>query len=133
MAIVTRFSISVDGYVTTPGGWPVLTADPTFVSGRSHGFPEFQKRCEAVVMGRTTFEPALTSPRWPWPDLDVFVLGSNVATEGAQAPIGPTAIRSGWSRRCGPQTGAGTFTSWAARGRSRRSGRSAPSTSSACS
>ena len=27
-------------------------------------------------MGRTTFEPALTNDRWPWPNLDVFVLGS---------------------------------------------------------
>jgi dihydrofolate reductase len=26
-------------------------------------------------MGRTTFEPAVNSDRWPWPDLDVFVLG----------------------------------------------------------
>ena len=27
-------------------------------------------------MGRTTFEPALTNVRWPWPNLNVFVLGS---------------------------------------------------------
>ncbi|HWK18292.1 MAG TPA: hypothetical protein VNR66_12640 [Solirubrobacteraceae bacterium] len=27
-------------------------------------------------MGRTTFEPALGADRWPWPDLDVFVLAS---------------------------------------------------------
>jgi dihydrofolate reductase len=27
-------------------------------------------------MGRTTFEPALNNDRWPWPNLDVFVLGS---------------------------------------------------------
>jgi dihydrofolate reductase len=87
MEIVTRLSISVDGYVTTPAGWPVLTADPAFVSGQSHGFPEFQKRCEAVLMGRTTFEPALGNDRWPWPDLDVFVLGSDVSTEGAPVPI----------------------------------------------
>jgi dihydrofolate reductase len=28
-------------------------------------------------MGRTTFEPALEADRWPWPKLDVFVLGSH--------------------------------------------------------
>ena len=28
-------------------------------------------------MGRTTFEPAIGADRWPWPDLDVFVLGSH--------------------------------------------------------
>jgi len=63
--------------VTTPGGWPAQTADPAFVSGQSHGIPEFLAGCEAAVMGRTTFEPALTNDRWPWPALDVFVLGSH--------------------------------------------------------
>jgi dihydrofolate reductase len=28
-------------------------------------------------MGRTTFEPAIAAERWPWPGLDVFVLGSH--------------------------------------------------------
>jgi dihydrofolate reductase len=28
-------------------------------------------------MGRTTFEPALAADRWPWPSLQVFVLGSH--------------------------------------------------------
>ncbi len=87
MEIRTRFSISADGYVTTPSGWPALVADPAFVSGKSHGWPEFQARCEAVVMGRKTFEPALSAERWPWPDLDVFVLGSDVPTDGAPVPI----------------------------------------------
>ena len=27
-------------------------------------------------MGRTTFEPALTAPFWPWGDVPVYVLGS---------------------------------------------------------
>jgi dihydrofolate reductase len=87
MQIRTRFSISADGYVTTPDGWPPLLADPSFVSGKSHGWPEFQAQCEAVVMGRTTFEPALGAERWPWPDLDVFVLGSDVPTNQAPVPI----------------------------------------------
>lgn len=77
MNIRTRLSMSADGYVTTPDDWPALIADPAFVSGQSHGFPEFQASCEAVLMGRTTFEPAITSDRWPWPNLDVFVLGSH--------------------------------------------------------
>jgi dihydrofolate reductase len=77
MKIRTRMSMSADGYVTTPTGWPSLTADPTFVPGESHGFPEFIQSCEAALMGRTTFEPALESERWPWPTLNVFVLGSH--------------------------------------------------------
>jgi dihydrofolate reductase len=61
--------------------------DRQFVSGQSHGFPEFQDRCEAVLMGRTTFEPALTNDRWPWPNPEVFVLGSDVPTDGAPVSI----------------------------------------------
>jgi dihydrofolate reductase len=75
--IVTRMCISADGYVSTPDGRPAQLADPTFVPGQSHGFPAFQKTCDAVLMGRMTFEPALRAGRWPWPDLDVFVLGSH--------------------------------------------------------
>jgi dihydrofolate reductase len=77
MQIRTRMCMSADGYVTTPDGWPVQLADPVFSPGRSYGFPEFQKRCDAVLMGRTTFEPAIGAERWPWPGLDVFVLGSH--------------------------------------------------------
>jgi dihydrofolate reductase len=87
MEIRTRLSISADGYVATQDGWPPLVRDPQFVSGQSHGFPAFQERCEAVLMGRTTFEPALGNNRWPWPGLDVFVLGRDVPTEGAPVPI----------------------------------------------
>jgi dihydrofolate reductase len=76
MEIRTRLCTSLDGYVTTPDGWPVQLADPGFVPGRSYGFPEFQGRCDAALMGRTTFEPALAAERWPWPNLDVFVVGS---------------------------------------------------------
>jgi dihydrofolate reductase len=53
-----------------------LTADPAFVSGESHGIREFLEDCEAALLGRTTFEPALTNERWPWPTLNVFVLTS---------------------------------------------------------
>jgi dihydrofolate reductase len=74
--IRARLSMSADGYVTTPGGWPAMTADPAFVSGQSHGIREFLENCEAALMGRSTFEPALTNERWPWPSLNVFVLAS---------------------------------------------------------
>lgn len=77
MKIRARMSMSADGYVTTPTGWPALTADPSFVSGESHGINEFLSTCEAALMGRTTFEPALGNDRWPWPALDVFVLASH--------------------------------------------------------
>jgi dihydrofolate reductase len=76
MRIRARMSMSADGYITTPSGWPALTADPAFVSGQSHGIQDFLATCEAALMGRTTFEPALANERWPWPTLNVFVLAS---------------------------------------------------------
>jgi hypothetical protein len=54
-------SMSADGFVTTPDGWPAQLADPAFVSGESHGIREFLEGVEAALMGRTTFEPALTN------------------------------------------------------------------------
>ena len=77
MKIRARLCMSADGYVTTSNGWPPQTADPAFVPGQSHGIPEFLEPCEGALMGRTTFEPALSNDRWPWPDLNVFVLASH--------------------------------------------------------
>jgi dihydrofolate reductase len=77
MQIIARMSMSADGYVTTPSGWPAQLADPAFASGKSHGIQEFLDGKEAALMGRTTFEPALSADRWPWPRLKVFVLGSH--------------------------------------------------------
>jgi hypothetical protein len=53
MQIRARMSMSADGYVTTPSGWPALTADPAFVSGQSHGIREFLEGREAALMGLT--------------------------------------------------------------------------------
>src|SRR5437867_2271444 len=76
MKIISRLATSIDGYVTTPDGWPAPTADPAFAPGSSHGIQEFLKDKEAALMGAATFALALPVTRWPWPDLDVFVLGS---------------------------------------------------------
>ena len=63
MQIRTRMSMSPDGYLTRPGGWPALTADPSFVPGESHGIREFLEGTEAALIGRVTFEPALNNDR----------------------------------------------------------------------
>jgi hypothetical protein len=64
MQIRARMCMSADGYVTTADGWPAQHADPAFAAGTSHGIVEFLDGCEAALMGRTTFEPALTADRW---------------------------------------------------------------------
>jgi dihydrofolate reductase len=76
MQILSRLCMTADGYLTTPDGIPPQVIDPVHGPG-SHGIAEFIVDCEAVLMGRTTFEPALSADRWPWPDLKVFVLGSH--------------------------------------------------------
>jgi dihydrofolate reductase len=76
MQIRARLCMSADGYVSTPDGWPAQLADPDW-DPEAYGFVELQAGCDAVLMGRTTFEPALTADDWPWADVDVFVLGSH--------------------------------------------------------
>jgi dihydrofolate reductase len=78
MQILARQCVTADGYITTPDGWPPQVIDPAHGPG-SHGISDFITGCEAVLMGRTTFEPALTADPWPWPDLKVHVLGSHRA------------------------------------------------------
>jgi dihydrofolate reductase len=80
MRIRTRMCMSVDGYVSTQDGWPAQLADPSWDPER-YGFVDFQASCDAVLMGRTTFEPALTAGAWPWEGVDVFVLGSQRPTD----------------------------------------------------
>jgi dihydrofolate reductase len=76
MKILTRTCSSLDGCVTTADGRPVQLAFSGWDAG-ALGFYELQARCGAVLMGRTTFEPALSAPSWPWGDLPVYVLGSH--------------------------------------------------------
>lgn len=77
MLIRSRMGVSVDGFVATPDGMPAMLAMPGFDPGVSHGFPEFIEGCDAVVMGRSTFLPALGAPSWPWPGKQVYVLTSS--------------------------------------------------------
>jgi len=76
MKIRARIAVSVDGYVSSSDGRPVLLQMPGFVPGESHGHAEFIAGCDAVVMGRSSFEPALGAPSWPWPGKQVYVLTS---------------------------------------------------------
>ena len=76
MKIVTRMCTSLDGCVTTADGLPIQLAFPAWDAG-ALGFYELQERCDAVLMGRSTFEPALGAPVWPWGDLAVYVLSSH--------------------------------------------------------
>lgn len=80
MRILTRMCTSLDGFVTTPDGRPVQVDYPAW-DPEELGFYELQSLCGAVLMGRTTFEPALYAPFWPWGDLPVYVLGSQLRSD----------------------------------------------------
>jgi dihydrofolate reductase len=75
MHIRANFFVTLDGKVSGPDGLPVQLLLPGFTGADSYGLPDFLSNCEAVVMGRTTFLPALAAPRWPWTQ-PVFVLTS---------------------------------------------------------
>lgn len=87
MRIRTHIAVSVDGFIATPDGLPTILTAPDFESGVSHGLPDFIAGCGAVVMGRNTFEPAVGSSHWPWPDLRVFVLTSRPLPEGTPSHV----------------------------------------------
>jgi dihydrofolate reductase len=88
MRIKARMGISIDGFVATPDGMPALIRAQDFVSGQSHGYPEFIEGVDAVLMGRETFLPAIGSPEyWPWPGLKVFVLTSSPLPKGTPSDV----------------------------------------------
>ena len=58
MMIRTRTGVTVDGFVSTADGWPVLAS-----------------------------MPALGAPTWPWPDLDVYVLTSTALPADTPAHV----------------------------------------------
>lgn len=99
MMIKARMGMSADGFVATPDGVPALLAVPDFEPGVSHGYPEFIDGCDAVVMGRQTFTPALGGPDWPWPGLEVFVLTSGPLPAAAPADVVTGADPAGLAAR----------------------------------
>ncbi|HTW03426.1 MAG TPA: dihydrofolate reductase family protein [Streptosporangiaceae bacterium] len=97
MLIKARMGISADGYAGTEEGIPVFAVTPGFEPGASHGYPEFIKGCDAVVIGRRSFLPALGAPRWPWEGLQVYVLTSSPLPPGTPDDVvvgsdGPAAL-----------------------------------------
>lgn len=83
MLIKTRISMSLDGYISTPAGWPVVDVGPS--TEDDHGFTEYKAGCGAVVWGRTSFDQGFGGgwETWPWPDTPVYVLSSRPLPEQA--------------------------------------------------
>src|ERR1700690_1752485 len=67
---------SLDGFIARKNGdidWlpPVLEG-----SGQDYGYGEFISSIDHLVMGRHTYEKALSFGAWPYPDKEVIVLSS---------------------------------------------------------
>jgi dihydrofolate reductase len=81
MRIRTNLFVSLDGYVAPPDGRPIQLLLEGFSGAGSYGLPDFLASTEAVVMGRTTFVPAVDAPQWPWPQ-PAFVLTTSELPDG---------------------------------------------------
>lgn len=86
MVIRTHVGVSLDGFVADADGVAAWESLPGY-EHRSHGIAEVLEHCEAVVMGRSTFDRGLArwSADWPWADKDVHVLTSRPLPPGVQA------------------------------------------------
>ena len=98
MFIRTHVGVSLDGFLATLDGLPTWDAIPTFGPG-SHGTAEISEQCDAVVMGRTSFDQGFQdwmAGGWPWPGKQVYVLTSrplpaNASSMGVIASPGGSA------------------------------------------
>jgi hypothetical protein len=59
MRIRTNMFVTLDEKVSGPDGRPVQLLLDGFTGAGSYGLPEYLATCEAAIMGRTTFEPAV--------------------------------------------------------------------------
>jgi dihydrofolate reductase len=94
--IRTHVGVSLDGFVATADGLPAWDAMPTFGPG-SHGNDEFTAQCDAVVIGRTSFDQGFEDywlPDWPYQGKQVYVLTSRPLPAKA-AEMGIVASRGG--------------------------------------
>jgi dihydrofolate reductase len=77
---------SLDGFIARADGsidW-LNDASAVVPSGEDCGYSEFMKSVDVLVLGRNTFELALTFDTWPYENKRVVVLSSNPLT----IPIG---------------------------------------------
>ena len=74
--------ISVDGFIARRNGeLDFLPAG----GGEPHGYDEFMRSVDALVIGRKTFETVLSFDKWPYGEKPVFVLSTRSL---APAPAG---------------------------------------------
>jgi dihydrofolate reductase len=84
MTVSVFVGTSLDGFIARRNGdFDFLPA----AGGEPHGYSEFNASVDALVLGRKTFETALTFEAWPYRDKRVVVLSSR--------PVDLAAVRGG--------------------------------------
>ncbi len=71
MRISVFVGVSIDGFIAREGG------DLDFLApfeGEDHGYQEYMRSVDALVVGRATYETALGFKTWPWNGKRVVVL-----------------------------------------------------------
>lgn len=95
MVIRTHVGVSLDGFLADADGAAAWASLPGY-EHHSHGIAEVLEHCEAVVMGRATFDRGLSkwADDWPWEGKEVHVLTSRPLPEGvaAQACTSPATL-----------------------------------------
>ena len=79
---------SLDGFIARDNGsidW-LEKANATVPKGEDCGYGEFFSTVDALVMGRNTFEQALSFPQWPYGVKPIYVLSHTMRVLPASAP-----------------------------------------------
>ncbi len=78
---------SLDGFIArTNGSIDWLETAASRVSGDDYGYRDFFKSIDAIVMGRLSFETALSFPTWPYGKRDVVVLTRTLPSTSSAYP-----------------------------------------------
>jgi dihydrofolate reductase len=76
---------SLDGFIARPNGDLDWLPAPDGADGEDYGYKAFMKTVDTLVMGRATYEKALTFPAWPYAKSKVVVLTSRPLPAGADS------------------------------------------------
>jgi len=79
---------SLDGFISRPDGsidW-LDEANKAVPAGEDCGYAQYISTVSAIVMGRHTFELALSFENWPYDDTPLYVLSSTLRSLPSKAP-----------------------------------------------
>jgi dihydrofolate reductase len=79
-------AVSLDGYIAGKDG-DISWLDKYAGQAEDHGYAAFMESVDGVVMGRGTFEKALSFPVWPHRDKTTVVMSGTLGPEGLRADL----------------------------------------------